>query len=484
MIPQLQSRWRLEGRYLEYYGLPLSPLRRRLRVRARTAAVIRQMDGHTPLEQLPVTRGIRALIRRGVIVDSAQVRPSVERWEDAHFCKNCCANDYMIPGLELNEQRLCPMCTTAHRYRRFKNVLPVLNTLPRSTDPRTKYDCAVLYTGGKDSSFLLYYLAKVCGLRVLALTWKTPFMSDSALQSIENAKKALPHTTFWVEEAPADDLRKVYARFYSLQGNTCLCPSVVYPLFFERCCKERVPYIVLGNEPVQCQNLIYNRMSPAFYFRPGIQAAARVLMNIGRLMTLRKPFSKGQLEMYMTVKNLAFPQSRLLSLVGYRNPLVDHTRAALAEAAFVHPFRDAVKQAGRTGRLPALVHIDLNDISQKGLYDWNDTKALLKQEIGWVDAADTQKGLHTSCKIERCKEYTQWQAFREMRSPILPFSAIELSLAVSAGNVSREQALYELHHHTGFTVDAPAEMAVMLDAFTHTSGESSARTAREISTTV
>lgn len=468
MIPVLQARWRLENRRLEYYGLPLSPLRRRIRVSRKTASILRQMNGQTPLEQLPQSRALARLIRRGVVVDRQQLQPPPQGWEDAHFCKNCCANDYMIPGLELDNNGLCPLCATASRYRCYKNVMPVMGTIPRNPDPYAKYDCAVLYTGGKDSSFLLYYLVKVCGLRVLALTWKTPFMSDSALQSMEHAKKALPDTTFLIQEAPPDELQKVYAAFYKQQGNTCLCPSVAYALFFELCCTERVPYWILGNEPVQCQNLIYNRMSPAFYFRPGVQKAAHILMNVGRLCRLRRPFSKGQMEMYMVVRNLAFPQNRILTWFGYRNALVDSTRTALQAGAFTAPFREAVKCAGRTGRMPALVHIDFDAISPGGVYHWDKVKQLLQDELGWVDAPTTGKGLHTSCQIERCKEYTQWTAFQDMRSPMIPFSAIELSLAVSAGSVSRKQALYELQHHTGFQNTPPQEMDIMLKVLRHT----------------
>ena len=70
------------------------------------------------------------------------------------------------------------MCRTEEKYRYAKNVMPVLRTIPRSPDRR--YDAAVFYTGGKDSSYLLYQLARVQKLRVLSLTWETPFISDWA----------------------------------------------------------------------------------------------------------------------------------------------------------------------------------------------------------------------------------------------------------------------------------------------------------------
>lgn len=128
------------------------------------------------------------------------------------------------------------------------------------------------------------------------------------------------------------------------------------------------------------------------------------------------------------------------------------------------PFREAVRRAGRDARLPALVHIDFDDASDTGVYDWNGIKALLAREIGWVDAPSGDKGLHTSCKIERCKEWSQFTRFRNMETQIIPFSAIELSLASAAGSISREQAIQELKHHSGFTEAPPEETKIMTAA--------------------
>lgn len=426
----------------------------------RTARLLAALDGVRPLESYTSTPMLRRLIRRGIVVDAARRRDLPSRLEEARFCARCAANDYVLPGLEFDRDGLCPMCQTARRFRACKNVLPVLDAIPRS--PGRKYDVAVFYTGGKDSSYLLYHLARVRGLRVLALCWETPFMSDWARKSVEHARAALPEVDFLVEAAPEEALRTIYREVYALQGNVCICPSVAYVLFFARLAAWRVPYLVLGNEPAQCKNLIYNRMSPPFYFRPGAQAAARGLVNLGRLLTLRPPFAPGQMELYMTLRQLAFGRSPLTRLLRYKNELVEHTCRALARApALLAPFRAAVKRAGRNAVLPALVHVDL-DAAAGGVYDWNAVKRVLRREIGWVDAPDGGKGLHTSCSIERCKEWSQFSRFRAMESTVIPFSAVELSLASAGGALSRAQAVGELARHTGFTPEPPEETRLML----------------------
>lgn len=465
MIPTLQARWKLEGRQLTYYGLRQPPnlFRRTLRLDRRTAGLVAALDGVRPLEAYPASSGLRRLIRAGIVVDVSQRRAQPASLEEARFCARCAANDYVIPGLELDQDGLCPMCRTEGKYGRLKNVMPVLERLPRS--PHLRYDVAVFYTGGKDSSYLLYYLARVLRLRVLSLTWETPFMSDWARESVAQARKHLPEVDFLVECAPEPDLRAIYRKAYELQRNVCICPSVAYVLFFQRLCQWQVPYLVLGNEPAQCRNLIYNRMSPAFYFRPWVQSLARLGFNLGRLLTLRRPFASGQMELYMTVRQLAFGPGAAVKTLRYRNELVENTCVALAQAPdFLAPFRAAVRQAGRSGRLPRLVHIDFDAASPSGVYDWNGVKALLAREIGWVDAPASGKGLHTSCQIERCKEWSQWVRFRDMETQIIPFSAIELSLASAGGSVSRDQAIEELKRHSGFTQAPPPEQDRMTAA--------------------
>lgn len=52
-----------------------------------------------------------------------------------------------------------------------------------------------------------------------------------------------------------------------------------------------------------------------------------------------------------------------------------------------------------------------------------------------------------------------------MKSRIIPFSALELSLAVLEGNVTRTQAIEELKKSSGFCENMSAEQEVMTSFF-------------------
>ena len=122
------------------------------------------------------------------------------------------------------------MCQTEEETKGLKSVLPLIDEIPRSK--KSRFDVALFYTGGKDSTYLLYYLSKVKGLRVLALTWEIPFISESARASIEGAKRAFDRVEFITRSVCRADLKRVYRRLYELAGNTCACPSLAYLLFY------------------------------------------------------------------------------------------------------------------------------------------------------------------------------------------------------------------------------------------------------------
>lgn len=110
---------------------------------------------------------------------------------------------------------------------------------------------------------------------------------------------------------------------------------------------------------------------------------------------------------------------------------------------------------------------NLSDICEyaKGKYDWTKIKDEITEKCGWVAPEDSGKGLHTSCKIEKCKEYSQFIRFYNMQSPMIPFSAIEISLASRDKNISREQAVYEIENTLGFSLTEIPECAIMREFF-------------------
>lgn len=453
----LQNRWKIEGNKLVYYGLRNVPdlLRNEIKISRRQKKILSQLPCELKPEEIAILKGLFG----NQVVKITQKRKTPTSLDEARFCKSCVANDFMIPGLDFDQNGLCPMCQTAKNTENLKSVVPIKNTFSRSK--KSRFDVAVFYTGGKDSTFLLYYLSKQQNLRVLALTWEIPYLSDSAQKSIENAKKKLKNVEFITRKISDADLKKIYRKLYELNGNTCACPSLAYVLFYPELVINRVPYFVVGNEPVQMLGLFYNRMAPKISYSFGDNKLLNTLFAIGRIVTFRPPLKRGQFHTLATMKQLAYGDSFLKKISGYDNELVSNVVTAIKEVPeILKPLKRAIRASSFTGNIPAFVHVDFDEISGC-MYDWENVQTIIKKECGWIASDQNDKGLHTSCNIEKCKEYTQFLRFYYMKTRMIPFSALEISLASRDRNVSREKALNELKNSLGFSLSEVAECKAM-----------------------
>lgn len=453
----LQSRWKLDGRKLVYYGL-----RNRENLFKNTIPLTKKQQGIIAALPCKLTEEEKQILGPllGVQVVPREQKKLIPRsFSEATFCKSCCANDFMIPGLEFDEEGLCPMCQTAEDVKVLKSVVPLVDDIPRSKHSR--FDIALFYTGGKDSTFLLHYLAKVKGLRVLALTWEIPYMSDCARASIAGAKRAFPNAEFITRKLSPTDLGRIYEKLYALSGNTCACPSLAYVLFYPELVENRVPYFVAGNEPVQMLGLYYNHMAPKIAYTFAGSKVLTFLFNLGRLLTLKPPLKQGQFQTLMTMKQLAYGESIFQRLSGYSNELVGNIVKAIHQVPeLLPPLKRSIRRSYRSGNVPAFVHFDFDKICG-GTYDWNRVKTILTEECGWVAPEESNKALHTSCKIEKCKDHTQFLRFYHCKSRMIPFSALEISLASRNCGRTKEEMLHEMEHLLGFSLEEIPECAIM-----------------------
>ena len=458
-IYYLQNRWKLEGKNLYYYGLRNE--NNLFKNTIKLSLSERKIISALPCELNKSELNILKRFIGNQIVKEDKLKKIPASLSEARFCKNCCANDFIIPGLEFDKNGFCPMCHTKEETKHLKSVVPLVYDIPHSE--KSRFDVALFYTGGKDSTFLLYYLAKVKKLRVLALTWEIPFISESARQSIENAKKHFSNVEFIIRKINDNDLRKIYKKLYELSENTCACPSLAYIIFYPELVANKIPYFMAGNEPVQMLGLYYNHMSPKFVYNLDKNKWLNALVNFGRVVTFHPPFKPGQLQTLMTMKQLSKNDSKIMDLFGYSNPLVSNIVKAIGEVPeLMPPFKNAIRVSSRSGNIPAFVHLDFNEICG-GKYDWKNVKNILIEECGWIPPSEDKKALHTSCKIERCKDRSQFIRFYTCKSKMIPFSALEISLASQNTLNLKEAIMYEMEHCLGFSLEELPECSLMCD---------------------
>ncbi len=207
--------------------------------------------------------------------------------------------------------------------------------------------------------------------------------------------------------------------------------------------------------------LYFNHMAPKIAYTFPDNKSLNFLLNIGRLLTLHPPLKKGQFHTLATMKQLAYGDSKLKNMAGYSNQLVYNVCEAIKEVPnILNPLKKAIRSSSWSGNIPAFVQVDFDEICG-GVYEWRKIKDIINSECGWVAPEEVDKGLHTSCKIEKCKEHSQFARFYHMRSTMIPFSALEIAIASRSNNLSREDALAELKASLGFSLEEIPECAIM-----------------------
>ena len=183
----LQNRWVLEHRSLIYYGLRNQEnlFRNRIKLSRKQAEIVAVLPKELNETEKQL---LKAFLGEQIVLESNQ-HQTPSSIEGAVFCTQCVANNYIIPGLEFDEQGRCPMCQTAKDTEKLKSIVPLLQDIPHSKHSR--FDVGLFYTGGKDSTFMLHHLSNVKGLRVLAMTWEIPFMSGKRKKEHRKCKKAI-----------------------------------------------------------------------------------------------------------------------------------------------------------------------------------------------------------------------------------------------------------------------------------------------------
>lgn len=102
------------------------------------------------------------------------------------ICQKCIIPD-SYPKVTIDEDGICTLCKIHEKSPRFARApLGKDKLLEKLTSKETDtYDCVVPVSGGKDSTYALFYVVKELGLKPLAVSADSGFVVDSAMENIE-----------------------------------------------------------------------------------------------------------------------------------------------------------------------------------------------------------------------------------------------------------------------------------------------------------
>lgn len=177
-------------------------------------------------------------------------------------CSKCVLSD-TFPGISFDENGVCNYCRNmpvagieekkAH-LRKFEALLESR----RNVGP---FDVVLAYSGGKDSTYTLYLLSRIYGMKVLAFVFDNGFISQQSLQNIRHMTDSLGAacTTF---RPPFDVMKKAFGLAASTDlyspktldraSSICTtCIGMVKAMILKTALSYGIPLVAFGWSPGQ-----------------------------------------------------------------------------------------------------------------------------------------------------------------------------------------------------------------------------------------
>jgi N-acetyl sugar amidotransferase len=172
---------------------------------------------------------------------------------------NRCVMDDTVPDIIFYPDGRCSSCRTYDEHRtkelfvdatgaeRLERLMAEIKSSGRSAP----YDCLIGLSGGVDSSYVAYLVAKRFGLRALALHLDNGWNTELAVNNVERIVKALgidlsTHVLDWPEFR---DLQVAFMRS-SISNIEIPTDHAIWAVLVKTAAKMKIRYIVAGNNVV------------------------------------------------------------------------------------------------------------------------------------------------------------------------------------------------------------------------------------------
>lgn len=164
---------------------------------------------------------------------------------------NCisCGLPSNFPGVSFDETNECSLCTNYQSYanrvkgyfRELDELKEIFNNSHKSPD--AQYDCIMLLSGGKDSTYALAQLADL-GLKVLAFTLDNGYISQGALDNAQRVCRALGVDHMF---GKTEAMNAIFVDSLQRHNNVCNgCFKTIYTLSLKVALDKNIPFIVTG----------------------------------------------------------------------------------------------------------------------------------------------------------------------------------------------------------------------------------------------
>lgn len=171
-------------------------------------------------------------------------------------------------GIKFDGNQVCNFCNFYEQHKEQLTNMPLLEqefqkkvdeAKCKAKENGASYDCIVGLSGGKDSTYIIYQLKHVYGMRVLAFTFDNGFSTEYGHENIKNAllKLDVDHIRIRMKES---DIRKYYTVCVRMMHNFCsVCFHFMHYYSHLLASQYRVPLIVNGRTKGQILQGVDNK---------------------------------------------------------------------------------------------------------------------------------------------------------------------------------------------------------------------------------
>jgi len=180
-------------------------------------------------------------------------------------CKVCIL-PATYPGIQFDAHGICNICKQPGEKEDFNALKKKLDGIVSSSKGKGRYDAIVGLSGGKDSTYVAYYLKKAYGLKILGVNFDNGYRTEMATRNLASVADKLdidlvtirPNQTF---------VKKLYAHFLEKNGEFCsVCNNLGYIYMASFCCDQKR---ISGYSP-----LAVGGWSKKYEYQPGISVTS------------------------------------------------------------------------------------------------------------------------------------------------------------------------------------------------------------------
>lgn len=165
------------------------------------------------------------------------------------YCRNCVLPDTR-PGLTFDTEGVCSGCRGHEQKKRIDWVKRKrdFQSLVRQVKSRRRgFDAVVPVSGGKDSTWQIVKCLEY-GLRILAVTWRTPARTELGQRNLENlVRLGVDHIDYTVN--PEVERRFTYKALTRVGDSALPMHMALYAIPLRVAVSFRIPLVVWGESP-------------------------------------------------------------------------------------------------------------------------------------------------------------------------------------------------------------------------------------------